>query len=583
MRAVSIEPLNARLLTGYLCRARRALLPGVGLALLRALAIAPCPLIFQRIIDREVPAGSASGVLMWSALFVGLLGFHYAFAILGARQLAQALGRLMVELRSRIFFRLQFLSFSYLDRQKTDRLVSKYAFDTQTIEALLTTILNRLLPTVLYGATIFAVLAALNWRLAAALLVALPLWGFAKWRFFTRLRRTDRAARLAQEKLAGTAGEFISALRLARSLGEEKRAEPLLERSSGDFARSRVDQSWMSAGFGTFSDVGAQAIAALIVAAGALLAIRGEMTVGTLVAFLSGLPVILAPVQIAIGLSASWFAAQESYASIKELIDSPYVEDWHGARREKRLSGDIVFDRVSFVYPGAEKAVIRDFSFTIRPGETIALVGAPGSGKSTLANLLLGLYAPTSGQIVIDGVPQREWDMRWMRRQMAVVMPESILLSATVEENIRFARSDATDAEVRAAALAANAEEFILRLPQGYKTPVGERGAALTPDQRQRLAIARAVLRDPPLLILDEATSTLGYDSEGPVQQALDRLAVGRTVITLAPRLSTIKKASRIVVLADGAIIEEGDYATLMARGGPFAALSAKQAIAPAA
>jgi ABC-type multidrug transport system fused ATPase/permease subunit len=340
-----------------------------------------------------------------------------------------------------------------------------------------------------------------------------------------------------------------------------------------------VDQSWVSAVFGTFTYVSIQAIAALVVAGGAILAINGQMTIGTLVAFIAGLPVILSPVQMVIGLSEPWFAGRESYASIKELIDSPYVEEWHGSRRETRLTGDIVFDRVAFTYPETEKRVIHDLSLTIRPGENVALVGPSGSGKSTLANLLLGLYAPTTGQILIDGVPQREWDMRWIRRQMAVVMQESILLSGTVEENIRFAHAAATEEEVRAAAQLANAEEFILKMPQGYATPVGERGVTLSGGQRQRLAIARAILRNPPVLILDEATSALDYESERLIQQAIERLAQGRTVITIAHRLSTIKNADRIIVLRDGAILEEGDYASLLARGGAFAELIQAQTL----
>jgi len=570
---MSHEPLQAPTLLGYLWRARRALAPGVGLALLRSLAIAPCPLIFARIIDQSVPAGDTRGVLLYTALFTALLALHYAFSVVGANELAKVMARLMVELRSRIFFRLQFLSFSYLDRQKTGRLLSKYAFDTQKIESLLYTILNQFLPVILYSGGVLVVLAFLNWRLTAVLLLALPVWAFAKWRFFARLQRTNHEARLAQEKLTGTASEFISALRLVRSFGEEKRAEELLDRTSDDFARSRVDQSWVSAVFGTFTYVSIQAIAALVVAGGAILAINGQMTVGTLVAFIAGLPVILSPVQMVIGLSEPWFAGRESYASIKELIDSPYVEEWHGSRRETRLTGDIVFDHVAFTYPETDKRVIHDLSLTIRPGENVALVGPSGSGKSTLANLLLGLYAPTTGQILIDGVPQREWDMRWIRRQMAVVMQESILLSGTVEENIRFAHAAATEEEVRAAAQLANAEEFILKMPQGYATPVGERGVTLSGGQRQRLAIARAILRNPPVLILDEATSALDYESERLIQQAIERLAQGRTVITIAHRLSTIKNADRIIVLRDGAILEEGNYASLLARRGVFAEL----------
>jgi len=191
------EPLRAPNL-GYLWRARGALAPGVGLALLRSLAIAPCPLLFAKIVDQSVPAGDTRGVLLYTALFAALLGTHYVFSILGANELAKVMARLMVELRSRIFFRLQFLSFSYLDRQKTGRLLSKYAFDTQKIESLLYAVLNQFLPVILYSTGVFLVLAFLNWRLTAILVLALPVWAFAKWRFFAKLQRTNHEARLAR-------------------------------------------------------------------------------------------------------------------------------------------------------------------------------------------------------------------------------------------------------------------------------------------------------------------------------------------------------------------------------------------------
>jgi ABC-type multidrug transport system fused ATPase/permease subunit len=295
-----------------------------------------------------------------------------------------------------------------------------------------------------------------------------------------------------------------------------------------------------------------------------------------LFAFVAGLPVVLGPIQAFVGLSEQYFIGRASYGSINELLDSTYVEAWHGTRRAERLKGDIVFERVSFAYPTSpDLDVLHDINLTIRPGEHVAFVGPSGSGKSTLANLLLGLYAPRVGRILIDGVPQVEWDMRWVRRQLAVVLQDNLLLSGTIAENLRFARADATDGEIRAAARQANAEEFIARLPQGYATPVGERGTSLSGGQRQRLAIARAMLRDPPLLILDEATSALDYESERLVQEALERLAAGRTVITIAHRLSTIRNATRIVVLDHGRIREAGDFRTLVAQRGAFARLVA--------
>jgi ABC-type multidrug transport system fused ATPase/permease subunit len=410
------------------------------------------------------------------------------------------------------------------------------------------------------------------------LLLAIPIYATAKFIFFGHIKRANNENRLAQEKLTGTASEYISALRLVRSFGEEAQAERELDRSSESFARSRVAQSYVNALFGTYVYVGMQLLSLIVIAGGSILAIQGKLTIGTLFAFLAGFGYILTPVHMFIGMSEPYFAAQEGYDSIKELIDSKYVEIWNGKRREDRLRGDIVYENVSFFYPSApDKMVIKDLNLTIKPGEHVAFVGPSGSGKSTLANLLLGLYAPTSGRILIDGVPQSEWDMRWVRRQLAVVMQESILLSGSVGENIRFAKPDATEAEIRAAAKMANAEEFILKMPEGFKTPVGERGVSLSGGQRQRIAIARSVLRNPPVLILDEATSALDYESERLIQEALERLSKGRTVITIAHRLSTIKNADRIIVLHNGLIVEQGSYRELVHRGGVFAGLISAQ------
>ena len=572
------EALTARTLAGYLWGSRDRLWRGFGLSLLRSLAVAPCAWLFQRMIDVAVPARDTFAILQLSGWFLLLLALHYVFSVWGAHVTAQAMAQMMVEMRSRIFFKLQFLSFGYLDQQKTGRLLAKYAFDTQKVEALLYNILNQFLPNVLYGMSIFIILTILNWRLALVLGLIIPAYALAKYYFFARIQYSNHAARLAQEQLTGTASEYISALRLVRSFGEEKQAEADLDRSSLDFARQRIHQSYLNAIFGTFWYVSTQVIALVVMAAGAWLAIRGNISYGTLFAFVAGLPIVLGPIQAFVSLSEQFFIGRESFQSIKELIDSTYVEQWQGSRRADRLSGDIVFDAVNFAYPTApEQLVLHQINLSIKPGEHVALVGPSGSGKSTLANLLLGLYAASRGQIFIDGVPQSEWDMRWVRRQLAVVLQDSLLLSGTISDNLRFARADATDDELRQAAQQANAEEFILRLPNGYATAVGERGVTLSGGQRQRLAIARAIWRNPPVLILDEATSALDYQSERLIQEALDRLAAGRTVITIAHRLSTIRNASRIIVLEAGRIIEEGDFRTLVARGGPFARMVATQ------
>ncbi|MBP9914425.1 MAG: ABC transporter ATP-binding protein [Opitutaceae bacterium] len=571
-------PLDQKDLIGYLWAGRRRFRGGLTLVLFRSLATAPIPILIQRIVDKPLQDKNIDGVIHYSLFFLLCLLLHFGFSVWGAKSLAKTTSQLMVEMRSRIFFRLQFLSFSFLDGQKTGRLLSKYAFDTQKVEGLLYNVLNQLLPNLLLGVCILAILSWMNWFLMLILVLAIPVYATAKFLFFRNIKKANNENRLAQEKLTGTASEYISALRLVRSFGEEDQVERLLDHSSESFALSRVTQSYVNALFGTYVHVGMQTLNLILIAGGSIMAIQGHISVGTLFAFLAGFGYILNPVHMFIGMSEQYFNAQEGYNSIKELIDSKYVETWHGTRREARIKGDIVYEHVSFYYPSApDKIVVRELNLSIKPGEHIAFVGPSGSGKSTLANLLLGLYAPSSGRILIDGVPQSEWNMRWIRRQLAVVMQDSILLSGSVYDNIRFAKADATTAEIHAAARQANAEEFILKMPEGYQTLVGERGVALSGGQRQRIAIARSILRNPPVLILDEATSALDYESERLIQEALDRLSEGRTVITIAHRLSTIKNADRIIVLRDGVIVEEGNFKELDAKKGVFAQLIAAQ------
>lgn len=566
-------PSEAKGLFSYVYAYRKALVAGVCFALLRSVVIAPFPWLFRVIIDVHLKTANVAGIISVSMIFMGLLAFHYVFAVEGMRRISRVVANMSTELRSRIFNKLQFLNFGYLDQQKTGRLLSKYAFDTQKVEIALIHFLNAFFPQMLYSVSILTLLILIDWQLAAIILLMLPLYGVVHSYFFKRIKASHNLARLAHERLTGTANELIGALRLVRSFGEEKQAKSQLDETSFGLEQSRINMHSISAVFGTFIHVSTQTLSLVIIGGGAILVLHNNLTIGTLFAFLVALPIILMPVQMIGQISEQYFVGQESYHSIKELLDSPYVEDWDGKVRHRSLRGEIEFKNVSMSYPGAAKPAIRDFSLHIKSGEHVAFVGPSGSGKSTLANLVLGLYRPTSGVIRIDGSLQEEMDMRWFRRQVAVVMQESLLLSGSVMENVRFARHDASEEEVREAVRQANAEDFILRLPDQYDTPLGERGVNLSGGQRQRISIARAILRNPRVLILDEATSALDYESENLIQEALERLAHGRTVITIAHRFSTIKNAHRIVMLREGAVLEQGTFEDLIARDGYFSQL----------
>lgn len=564
-------------LLAFLWANRKQFRGGIVFAFLRILTIAPLPLIFQRIIDDKMPAGNISAILWMSLLTIGLIVGHQYLSVEGATRLGKGVTNAVLRLRARVFEKIQFLSFGYLDQQKAGRLLSKYAFDSQKVEGVMMPILNGFLPNIFYSVITFIILVSLNWQLALVIFLALPVFAIMRGRYFARLRQRNEASRIAYEKLTGTASEYLGALRLVRVYGEEEQAQSRLQDRNEEVLHSRVKLITVSSSFSAFSFGAIQLLSLVVIAGGAILAIYGQISTGVVVAFVAGVPALVTPIQMFANIVEQFFLGRESYHSITELLETSYVEEWKGTRTVSPLEGRIEFEKVSFRYSQADSDALEDFSVSIRAGEKVALVGPSGAGKSTVANLIMGLYKPDQGTIRIDGIAQSELDMRWLRRNTAIVMQENILLSGTVAENLRFAKPEASDEEVREAARLAQAEEFINRLPEGFQTLIGERGATLSGGQRQRLAIARAILRNPAILILDEPTSALDYESEHLIQKALDNLSKGRTVVTIAHRLSTIRNADRILVLQQGRLMEQGSYDDLASGDGYFGQLLAAQ------
>lgn len=556
---------------------RRSFAPGLLFALARILSIASFPLIFKDILDHRMPQKDLRGILVLGGVMLGLLFLHQWLSVSGARRLGKAVTNMVLRLRAEIFDKIQTLSFTYLDRQQTGRLLAKYSFDTQKIEGIALPVLNSFIPDSLYSLLMLGVLVWINWQLAAVILLMLPVIAIMRTRYFERLRQTNEDNRIVMERFTGTATEMLGALRLVRSYGEERRVESLLEKSNQEAARSRLEVIDVSSRFGAFSWGSVQFLSLIVIAGGAILSIYDRVTPGTVLAFVAGLPGLMQPIQLFANMSTQYFLGREAYASICELLDEPEIEQWRGTQRLNPIRGQIEFDGVSFRYPNATRSALDGFSLSIAPGTRVALVGSSGAGKSTVASLLLGLYAPTAGTVRFDGISQADLDIRWLRKNTAIVMQESILLSGTVADNIRFARSDASDAQVIEAARRAQALDFIGRMPSGFDTKIGERGVMLSGGQRQRIAIARALLRDPSILIFDEPTSALDYESERLIQHALDDLVKGRTVITIAHRLSTIRDADLIVVMGEGRILEQGGFGELSARGGAFSRMLAAQ------
>ncbi len=548
---------------------RQKFYAGTSYAIFRCVVIAPFPWFFQNIIDVQFKNGNISAIIWLCVIFMGLLFFHFIFAVKGSHMIMKEVGELGMEMRSGIFHKMRYLSFGYLDREKTGRLLSKYAFDTQKIEMAANQILNGIIPNLIYSLLVIIILFFMDWRITLIMLFMIPIFVLSQ-KLFTHVKDASARVHVANERLTGTASEYISALKLVKTLGEELQVQEKLDKQSFDYESSRLQMVNTMSTFTTFSFVVGQFFSLLIVAGGTIVAIHMNTSIGSIVASLSAIPVILQPISLMLSSIEQIMNGEQSVRSITELIESVYVEEWKGQKTLQKNKWDIVFDGIDFGYAGAEKMILSDFSLKIKAGEKIAFVGHSGSGKTTIVNLMLGLYKASKGVIKIDGISQAELNMHWLRRQVAVVMQDNILLSGTILENIKFSKPDASDDEVKGAAIHANADEFISIMPQTYKTLIGERGSTLSGGQKQRLAIARAILRNSPLLILDEATSALDYESEKSVQNALDKLMENRTTVIIAHRLSTVKKADRIIVLQDGKIVEDGKFDELAASKGAF-------------
>jgi ABC-type multidrug transport system fused ATPase/permease subunit len=546
--------------------------------LISVLVITPFPIITQRIVDQSVANKDLDSVWFYTGLALLLLVVHFLSMRVAVRFLAVDMQLIFRELRSRLFHKLNFMHFGFLDTTQTGRLLSKYAFDTNNVEATAIMVVTAVLPELLRSALIIATLTYLNVWLLLIVAICVPIFAIVRYYFFRPIEASNHAVRVAREEMTGQANEFISAIKLVRGYGQEQQARQHMDQLSNAYSDEREGQMLLNQSLGYILFSAVTALSIFAIAACGWLVIEEQLTIGAMVALVAALPICFQPIYMMTHFSMQYLVGAESYRSIKELMDSGYVEEWSGSQAIESIRGEIEFKNVSFAYGDDEPSVIKDFSTTIRSGEHVAFVGPSGSGKSTIVSLMLGFYSSTQGEICIDGLSQQAIDIRQFRLSCAIVMQDNLLLSGTLLDNIRFGRPSATIEEVREAAENANALEFIEDLPNGFDTKVGERGASLSGGQRQRIAIARALLRNPKVLILDEATSALDYESERLVQEAIERLAKGRTTITIAHRLSTIRSADRIIVLKKGTKVSEGTWDELSSQEGDFMDLLNAQA-----
>ena len=522
---------------------------------------------WPQVVLRVLDAGLKDAALLDALVVVLIAVLLVRAAIDGARQYVMTWTgeRVIFDLRMSIVHHLQSLSLSFFTKRKTGELMSHVTSDATLVHGVVTQTIISVLGQVLTLIGGLAVIFLMNWRLALLTLVVAPPIGLLGQYLGRRIRQISREAQDAQGEAVGVLQEAIAEVRTVQAFTrEDYEAARFREKLLITFAKV-LQRARLSATL--FPLIGFLGFAASIVVLwyGGHQVIRGEATTGELVAFLLYAGMVAGPVG---GLAAQWTQVQEAFGAadrIFALLDTaPEIQDRPGASALAPGAGRIAFDRVSFKY-GEGPLVLEDVSTSFEAGKTTALVGPSGAGKTTLVSLVARFYDPTAGRVTVDGVDLRDVTVRSLRERIAVVPQEPVLFATTVAENIRYGRLGASDLDLYAAASAANATEFIERLPERYETIVGERGVKLSVGQRQRVAIARALLRDAPVLLLDEATSSLDNESEFLVQEALTRLMLGRTTIVIAHRLTTVERADRILVLERGRIVEDGTHAELLA------------------
>ena len=531
------------------------------------------PWIFRDMIDKVLNAKDYFMLNMISASIV-VIFFLRGIFLYGQNYLMSYVGQhVIIDIRSEVFRKLQRLSMSFYDRNKTGTIMSYVTNDVSALQgAMVDNTIELVTESIILVGSVCA-MTYLDWKLTLFTILTFPVVLYFMNFFGKKIRRSGGMIQEATAEITSVLQEAVSSARVVKSfVREQYEIDRFIRENEANLKANLKNAKYMATLTPTIEFVAALGVT-MILWFGGNNVIEGDTTAGSLVAFLAYAVNISNPIKRITRVTGNIQRALAAAQRVFDVLDLPEdVKNLPDARELPAVVGNVRFEHVIFSYNEGDE-ILHDLSFEAKPGQAVGLVGPSGAGKSTVASLLPRFYDCDSGTIRIDGTDIRQVTLDSLRNQVGIVPQETILFNGTVYDNILYGRLDATKEEIEAAAKAANAHDFIIDLPEGYNTILGDRGVNISGGQRQRIAIARAILKDPRILVLDEATSALDTESEMVVQEALNRLMVGRTSIIIAHRLSTIKNADRILVLDKGKLVEEGTHEELMERNGLYAHL----------
>ncbi|MCU0520768.1 MAG: ABC transporter ATP-binding protein/permease [Anaerolineae bacterium] len=564
-------------LWSYLAAQKAAVAIGVLLVVLTSVLGTLGPYLMGRaidavMVDRDLRRLGTTAMLMLAVYGAeALVGWLEAYVMAGASQ------RAVMALRDDLFAKLQTLSLRFFDERPHGELMSRLANDVENVSNVLQSGVTSLIAGVLSLAGVAGIMLALNWRLAIVTLITVPLMVVLSRWIAKRTRAGFRQQQAFLGNLNGIIEETITGQRVVKAYGRERAAIDAFRVTNRDLRGAATRAQIFAGALPPLTNLVNNTGLTIVAAAGGWMAVRGVATVGDIASFVQYARRFGWPLNSIASLYNSIQSAIAGAERVFQILDEvPELIDTPASKALDVVAGDVVFDDVCFGY-SKDVPVLKHVSLHARPGETFALVGPTGAGKTTIVNLLTRFYDIGAGRILIDGVDIRDIRLDDLRRKLGIVLQDTYLFSDTVMENVRYGRLEASDVDVVAAARIANADSFIRRLPHGYSTVLSERGSNLSQGQRQLLAIARAVLADPAILVLDEATSSIDTRTERTIQEAMLRLMEGRTSFVIAHRLSTIREADRILVINDGEIIEHGTHEALLAQRGFYHRLYVSQ------